>query len=430
MSYDWPNEVMDGPRFEIGCWLTHKWFCTGRNGPGIGGNSLYGTFNTIFIAFGGRIQQWSGLMVRLGSSLFLLLSFFILTPRLSHADPELEAFLNALFSEIPYSGGELPFGVEVEGTVPAIDFFESHVKREAIRVRQSLVKQGVLSDSADEALAFNALPPPLESGSTTYAFADQMHRGKWSVETDDIVKFNFWRGSLEVVTPIFENEASLQYLYEVLRTLKKTGLKAAPFYGGVHVHVGIPESQSRYALVVTAVYMKILHLLESELLRHFSVSASRRVVGFGSFYMSTVPQEGVGKADAKPVLTVAREFIESESGGGIKQFLDRGYYLPRATNYPIPFVRLQKLSAYGTIETSLWNSTLNPDEIECAVRFCRRLIGKILSQDPDLMALLREPKALTLAKLFKVLDLPQRRLHPLHCARQLLSYLLTESVKR
>jgi hypothetical protein len=355
---------------------------------------------------------------------------FILSPGLSHADTELEVFLDALMLESPSAAEALHFGVEVEGTVPAIDFFESHVKREAMRVRQSLVEQGAVSESADEALVFNALQLPIESGSTTYAFADQKHRGNWSVESDDVVRFNFWRGSLEVVTPIFENEASLQYLFETLRTLKEAGMKAAPFYGGVHVHVGLPDSQSRYALLVTAIYMKILHLLEPELLRHFSVSASRKLVGFGSFYMSTIDQGREGSARAKPVLTVLREFIESEPVGGIKQFLDRGYYLPRANSYPIPFVRLQKLSAYGTIETTLWNSTLNPQEIERAVRFCRRLIGKILSQDPHLVALLRQPKDLTLAKLFDVLNMPLGRVHPLHCVRQLLSHLLTDSVIR
>jgi hypothetical protein len=316
---------------------------------------------------------------------------------LSAHDPDLAFLLGQLSLEAPLVDTELGYGVEVEGTVPARDFMNSHVFDNAERVQRKLGELGILAQPA----------PKLDPGNRDFAprsfsVVDTLHAGHWAICWEHSLTYNFFRGAVEVSTPILKTEADLQWLYAVLDDLKTGGLRAAPTRGGVHVHVGLPEPRSRRALLVAAVYMKVVQAIEWEWMRRLGVSGLRQ--------LQPLSQLTVERIDSGPnelrvaFFSALRDFLLANPAG-VQAFLDDDRYLPRSDALPIPLVRLQKLLNLGTIETTVWNSTLDPAEISGAVRFSRALASKLLAQDPPFMAFLRSGAPLKVRSLYSALGL-------------------------
>ncbi len=302
----------------------------------------------------------------------------------------------------------LPFGVEIEGTFPAPDLYERQVEHAAAVTRQSL-----------EALR---LEPRESTSYLDHHFRDSQHEGHWTVGPEDLgfLSAFFRRGPVEISTPIFERYESLGYLESVLKLLRSRGFRSYPLRGGMHVHVGLPAPDSRHAFLVAALYTALIAEIESEWRVVLGVSPWRKLVSLREFEL-----EPWDRATTAPLFMEALVDFVRTSEQGIQSFPEHPFYFPSLYSRKLPPVRLLKLGSMGTVETTIWNSTLDSRSVRRAVEFSRTLLAAIYRQDEKLHSLLLDSeisgKKVRLRNLYRVLGLGKVPFNPLS---RCISYLL------
>lgn len=269
-----------------------------------------------------------------------------------------------------------PVGIEVEGLIPQ----QIGRKRMAVNVARTLRSRGVYNVRITHDRTFDE---------EYFVYTATRHQ-PWHIEDDRSIQTRLGQVGAELVTPILSDPEDMSLFKEVIIQLHALGFTAEKHYCGVHVHVDFSNERLSEVLVLARLFAAI----ESDVLAHFAITPSR--VQFASPLASHV---FIQRIDRK-----TWGFNERVN----TRFFDR--YFVRESKHDnvgrLYALNLLSLLKHGTVEFRLFNSTMNPEEIELMVDFSARLVKAVRTKDVRLEKIIKDTsQEITFIRIAKALDM-------------------------
>lgn len=247
------------------------------------------------------------------------------------------------YDSFDFETDPITIGLEIEGFTENSHSHESMIAQSARHIKQ--VIPGTMLDVSEDAINYS------QNG----------HSYTFQIVDEDLEGLGAQFSPAEVVSPILRTPDDLELFYSILSMLRTNmNFSEFPDSGGVHVHVGFPNPQIGEVALLTY----IMSLIEDELYSLLKVSDERE---FWALKISTEPG-----------------YLETIlAANSVAQLLDERKLESLGLN-------LFAIDEHGTIEFKMFNSSVDPNQINLNIDFVKKLVIAVRSKNPKLLDLVIE----------------------------------------